>query len=210
MAEEKTDKKLEEKEEEIKEEKTAGAAKEEAKEKAVEEKKEEKTEAKKPSETKKMPKSEAVVNSYNARLSMKISRDVCRFIMKKPISKAVSDLEQVALMKKAVPMRGEIPHRKGKIMSGRFPKKTAEHFITLLKALAANASVNGIDDPVIAEAVANIGNRPFGKFGAVRRKRAHIKIIAKSNSALKSKGSKGKKNSKNKTRTAKKQKTKKE
>ena len=40
----------------------------------------------------------------------------------------------------------------------------------------------GIDynpnEPIIIEAIANIGERPFGRFGRIRRKRTHIKIKA--------------------------------
>jgi ribosomal protein L22 len=139
--------------------------------------KEEKKDSKKETRA---PKSEAVVNSINAHLSAKTSAYVCKFIKNKTIDQAIEDLEMVIAQKKVVPMKGEIPHRKGKgIMSGRYPKNAAEHFIKLLKTLAGNSNVNGLEDPVIVEAFANIGERPFGKFGAVRRKRAHIKIIAK-------------------------------
>ena len=53
---------------------------------------------------------------------------------------AIKDLEKVVNLKKPVPMKGETPHRKGKIMSGRFPKKAAQNFIVLLKSLSSNAS----------------------------------------------------------------------
>jgi len=146
-------------------------------EKKLEKTKEEKKDSKKETRA---PKSEAVVNSINAHLSAKTSAYVCRFIKNKTIDQAISDLEEVIAQKKVVPMKGEIPHRKGKgIMSGRYPKNAAEHFIKLLKTLAGNSNVNGLEEPVIVEAFANIGERPYGKFGAVRRKRAHIKIIAK-------------------------------
>jgi ribosomal protein L22 len=126
------------------------------------------------------PKTEAVVNSFNAHLSAKTSGAVCRFIVGKKIDEAISDLNEVIGKRKAVPMRGEIPHRKGKgMMSGRYPKNAAMHFIKLLKTLSGNASVNGLEEPVITEAIANIGERPYGRFGAVRRKRAHVKIIAR-------------------------------
>lgn len=152
--------------------------------KAEEEKKEEKAVAtpEKKIEAKKQerkPKTEAFVNSYDAHLSTKTSAYVCKFIVGKKIEKAMEDLNEVLQKKKAVPMKGEIPHRKGKIMAGRYPQYASEHFIKLLKTLAANASVNGLEDPVITEAIANLGSRPFGKFGRVRRKRTHIKIIAK-------------------------------
>jgi len=129
----------------------------------------------------KKPKTEAFVNSFNAHLSYKTSGAVCRFIVGKDIDTAIEDLELVARGKKVVPMKGEIPHKHGKgIMAGRYPKYAAEHFIVLLKTLAGNANVNNIEEPIIVEAFANIGERPFGRFGAVRRKRAHIKIIVKS------------------------------
>ena len=74
-------------------------------------------------------------------------------------------------------MKGEIPHRKG-MMSGRYPKKSAEYFIKLLKTLSANANVNGLESPVISKAIANLASRPYSKFGRVRKKRTHIQIVA--------------------------------
>lgn len=129
---------------------------------------------------KKPKKTEAVVNSFNLPISTKNSAAICRFIKNKKIENAIADLEQVLTYKKAIPMKGEIPHRKGKgMMSGRYPKKATEYFIKLLKNLSANANANEFVEPIIMEAVANIGSRPFGKFGRVRKKRTHVRIIAK-------------------------------
>ena len=145
-----------------------------------------KTENKKPVVKERQKKTEAVVNGNSLPLSTKYSAAICKFIKGKKIDNAIIDLEAVAKLKKPVPMSGEIPHRKGKgIMSGRFPQKAAKNFIVLLKSLKANASYNGIENPVIVEAYANIGSRPFGRFGAVRKKRTHVKISARE--ALKSK-----------------------
>lgn len=128
----------------------------------------------------KVKKTEAIVNVKGVPVSTKYSMAICRFIKNKKIEKAIKDLEDVLQFKKAVPMKGEIPHRKGKkIMSGRYPKRATEHFIKLLKSLLANANHNGLENPIITEAVSNIGKRPFGKFGRIRRKRTHIKITAK-------------------------------
>jgi len=139
---------------------------------------EEKIEKKSVQEKKK--KTEAIVMAQNIPISTKHSAAICRFIKNKKIGNAISDLESVLRFKKAVPMRGEIPHRKGKgMMSGRFPKKASENFIRLLKSLRANSNYNGLDDPIIVEAVANLGERPFGRFGSVRKKRTHIKIVAR-------------------------------
>ena len=146
------------------------------------ESKETKVEAKKPvkkEEPKKQKKEEAIVKGVSLPLSTKTTTAVCKFIKGKYIPKAIADLEQVIVKKKAVPMKGEIPHRKGKIMSGRFPKKTSEYFIRLLKDLQANSNANGLDEPVIVEAMANIASQPYGKFGRVRKKRSHVLIKAK-------------------------------
>jgi len=126
----------------------------------------------------KSKKTEAVVNAKDIPISTKHSAAICRFIKGKKIPNAIGDLEQVARLRKAVPMRGEIPHRKGKMMSGRFPEKAAGEFIVLLKSLSANANYHGIEDPIITGAAANIGARPFGRYG-IRRKRTHITLTAK-------------------------------
>jgi hypothetical protein len=48
-----------------------------------------------------------------------------------------------------------------------------------LKGLKGNANVNGLNDPVISEAVANIASRPYGRFGRTRKKRTHLRIVAR-------------------------------
>ena len=144
------------------------------------EKKEEKLKDEKKKTQEKRKKTEAIVMVKNIPISTKHSAAICKFIKNKKIDGAINDLEAVLKFKKVVPMRGEIPHRHGKgMMSGRFPKKASENFIKLLKSLKANSNYNGLEDPIIVEAVANIGERPFGRFGAVRKKRTHIKIVAK-------------------------------
>ena len=141
--------------------------------------KEEKTKEE-PKKTKpKVKKTEAVVNSYNLPISTKKSAAICRFIKGKTIEESQNYLEEVIRGKKAIPMKGEIPHRRGRMMSGGFPKNAARHFIVLLKSLAGNSSVNEIDNPVIVGAVANLASRPYGRFGRWRRKRTHVKLVAR-------------------------------
>ncbi len=125
-------------------------------------------------------KTEAVVNARSLPISTKYSMAICRFIKNKKIGKAIVDLGQVITKKKAVPMKGEIPHKKGRgMMSGRYPKKASEHFIEILKSLQANANANEIENPRIVEAVANLASRPYGRFGRIRKKRTHVKLVAK-------------------------------
>jgi len=156
-------------------------------------------------EEKKMPirknpvqkKDEAVVNGVSVPISTKVSMAICKFIKRKSIDKAISDLEEVAKLKKVIPMVGEIPHKKGKgIMSGRYPIRAVGFFIRMLKDLKANANVNGVEDPIIVEAVPNKAARPFGRMGAIKRKRTHIKIKVTEKGKLKNKFSSGLKKSK--------------
>lgn len=134
---------------------------------------------KKKKEIKKVKKSEVVVNGKSLPISTKYAMAICKFVKNKEIETAIRDLEQVLMFKKAVPMKGEIPHRKGKIMSGRFPKKATENFIVLLKSLMGNANNHELNEPVIAEAIANIAQRPYGRFGRVRKKRTHVTLKAR-------------------------------
>ena len=180
------EKKKTEKKEEIKKRKEKKPVEAVKKEPEKIEKKEKKKEDEKPAEAKKeeikptVKKTEASVSADNLPLSTKQSVAICKFIKKKKISDAIRDLEEVIALKKPVAMKGEIPHRKGKgMMSGRFPKNAAQRFIVLLKSLSANANMNELEEPIIVEAIANIGSRPYGRFGSIRRKRTHIQIKAK-------------------------------
>ena len=143
----------------------------------IEEKKEEKKEIKKP-EIKK--KEEAIARGTSLPISTKDAAAICNLIRKKSLDKAIEDLEEVARLKKPVPMKGEFPHQKGKGISGAsYPKKAAENILQVLKTLKTNASVNGLEEPIIFEAVANIASKPYGRFGRIRRKRTHLKLVAK-------------------------------
>jgi len=146
--------------------------------KKTEIKNEEKTDVKK-TEQKKIKKTEAIVRGLNVPISSKQSFAICKFIKNKEIEKAIFELEEILLHKKALPMKGEIPHRRGKIMSGRYPRNSIKEFIRLLKNLNANAAANQMSNSIISEARANFASRPYGKFGRVRKKRTNVIIIAK-------------------------------
>lgn len=163
--------------------------KEEIKKEEIKETKtvEEKPKTEKKVVVKKVKKDEVVVNSYSVPISTKYSVAICKFIKNKKIEKAIEDLEQVQQLKKPVPMKGEIPHRKGKIMSGRFPKTAAEKFVKILKCLKGNADNHDVEDPIITEAIANQASRPVGRFGRWERKRTHVKIKATARDKIKKK-----------------------
>src|SRR3989304_10559272 len=95
-------------------------------------------------EAKKVKKTEAVVRGLGIPISSKQSFAISKFIKNKEITKAIKELEEILLHKRALPMKGEIPHRKGPIMSGRYPKNAIQAFLKLLKSLGSNAVVNEI------------------------------------------------------------------
>jgi ribosomal protein L22 len=160
-------------------------AKQEAKKESVEEqvkkeidakveegKAEEKKEKK---EEKKITKKEfAIMVGKDLGISKKHSMAICDMIRGKNPEKMIQELELIAKMKKPIIMRGEIPHRKGNIMSGRYPINASRVFIKLLKTLVANSQVNGIDNPVISKAVPNDASRPFKRGGSMRFKRTNV------------------------------------
>jgi large subunit ribosomal protein L22 len=159
-------------------------SKEEAKkiEEKGEVKKEEKTE-----KVKKEKKTEAVINGRRVPVSLKHSGAIGKFIKFKKIEEAISNLEKVMKKKLAVPMKGEIAHRKGKrldgkrMMSGRYPIVASKNFIKLLKTLKGNSIVNGLDleKTIISEVILNKAPNQMHRFGRTRFKRTHITIKAK-------------------------------
>ena len=167
----------------IKEKTEESKVNEETKTEEVKTKDEKKTETTKKHPVKKIKRDYAVVNADNAKVSTKYSVEICRFIKHKRIGDAIRDLEQVAVKRKSVPMRGEYAHRKGpgKLASGagKYPVNATKEFIVLLKSLLGNANANDMNEPYIAEASANKAPSPRGRFGRWERKRSHIKLVAR-------------------------------
>jgi len=144
-------------------------------------KEETKKETKKAPEKPKIEKKDvAIVNGNDLPISTKYSIAICNFIRGNRIEEAVEKLEDVIKMKRAVPMTGEIPHRKGKgISSGRYPITACETFIMLLKSLASNSHVNLMENVYIETAKSNRASRPYRRFGSKRFKRTNVVLIAK-------------------------------
>lgn len=145
-------------------------------------KSEEKKTKKKESKTVvKIPKKdEALAKGRNLHASMKQCMYICRFIKNNSIDDAIKDLEEVIRMKKIVPFRGEIPHRKGKIMSGRYPVNASKLFIPVLKSLKGNVLANqmDLDKSRIYFASASWASRP-PKHSGGRFKRTNIILKAR-------------------------------
>ena len=131
------------------------------------------------SSEKKIRKEEAVAYGLGMRASKKHCAYICKFIKNKNVDKAIYDLGLVAKLKKAVPFKGEIPHRKG-MMSGRYPVNAANLFVKLLKGLRGNILNNSLDldKTRIYFASANWASRPRKSQGR-KAKRANVILKAK-------------------------------
>lgn len=100
-----------------------------------------------------------IARGKDSPISTKHAIAICRFIRNKTADEAISMLQEVVSLKKAVPMTGELPHRKG-MCSGRYPINASRQFIKLLKNLNANASNLGVDSSqLIIHAKANLASR---------------------------------------------------
>lgn len=154
------------------EDKAKSEKKEIKKEEKIEEKKPEKKDSKKQEAPKK---DEAVVYGRNLRISTKHAVAICNMLRGENIDRAVSVLGGVLQKKRAVPMKGEIPHRKGKIMSGRFPQNATREILKLLGQLNANAQVNGLEiEKYVIFCKADKAARPYRRFGRGRFKRTNL------------------------------------
>jgi large subunit ribosomal protein L22 len=189
----------EEKKTEVKEEKKDVEVKTGTKQETKEPKKEEKPEKKdekieekqikeSKKEEKRIKKELAYIYGKDLPLSYKTSGAVCRFIKNKNPSEAIKELEQVIRMKRAIPFRGEVPHRKGLkkgYARGRYPIKTSEYFIKLLKSLISNAKTNLLDTEKIRIVIvkADKASSPIRgtrmAYGRKRFKRSNIYIEVK-------------------------------
>lgn len=90
-------------------------------------------------------KEEAVANGSGIAASKKHCIYIGNFIKGKSIDQAIHELEAVVKLKRAIPYKGEIPHRRGAMMSGRYPVNASKIIINMLKGLKGNAIVNGLD-----------------------------------------------------------------
>ena len=159
------------------EEKKQGENKAEETVKVEKRKEEAKPEAKK-KEKKPVVKKDEAVACGKEKISTKQAMAICKFIKGKTCDEAVKDLEAVVKMKKAIPFKAsvEMPHRKGKMMAGRYPVKASAYFIKLIKTLKANGIVNGIENGKIVFACPN----PAGKIHRRNwRKFKHTSITLK-------------------------------
>jgi len=150
-----------------------------------------KTEASKPEKKKKAApkadevKEKAIANAPALNISPKQSKFICRMIRRKTPDRAIVLLDGVIAERVPVKMTGlEVGHQKGKGISGaRYPKTAAAAIKEVVKQLKANASVNGIEEPIITLAVSNQASAPLKK-GGRRAKRTSLHLEARDKTKL--------------------------
>jgi len=136
-------------------------------------------------EVKLIKKDEAIANAISIHASKKHCMAICDFIKGKKIDDVMKELQEVIKLKRAIPVKGEIPHRRG-MHSGRYPTSASKLFIPLLKGLRGNVIVNqmDLDKTTITYACANWASRPQRR-GGVKAKRAHVLLKARETEAKK-------------------------
>lgn len=129
-------------------------------------------------------KNTARAKGMNLPISFKKSIEVCTAIRQKPLLKAIVMLEDIALIKRALPHKrfnkGGTGHRVG-MGPGRYPVKACNEIIDVLKNAHANAREKGLTEGelVIKYVAANKASQQF-HFGRQRRrkmKRTNIEVV---------------------------------
>ena len=125
------------------------------------------------------------VSGKHLPISFKTSVEILQFIKGKNVDKAITLLGEVAEAKRAVPFlkyKKDVPHRRGKMSVGRFPKKASENIISLLNLIKANAKDKGLDEKslMIIHAAAQSGPNlwHYGRQRRRLRKVCHAEIVA--------------------------------
>ncbi|MEK6863120.1 MAG: 50S ribosomal protein L22 [Nanoarchaeota archaeon] len=123
----------------------------------------------------------AIARALNLPVSTKQCVEICRSLRFKDISYAKKFVEEVSLLKRAVPYKRSvmnIAHKAG-MSSGRYPQKAAKEILRLLKSVEANAQAKGLDvsNLKITKILANRASIPLtgGRHGGAT-KRTHVEV----------------------------------
>lgn len=116
-------------------------------------------------------------------ISTKDTVEVCNLLRGKNTEDSKKILEKVIEGKLPVPYKRynhNVPHKKGKISSGRYPKKVSMHILKLIDVAEANAQNKGLIAPFkIKKMIANKGPKQwhYGRQTRIKMKRTHVEII---------------------------------
>lgn len=126
------------------------------------------------------------VSGRNMPVSHKQCYEVANFIRGKQIDRAIKLLENVIIQKTAVPYRRynrDICHKAGKVGPGRYPRKTSEHIIKLLRNLKGQAQDKGLDTVKVfivhAAMQKGLRLRHYGRKIGTVRKNTNFELVGK-------------------------------
>ena len=117
-------------------------------------------------------------------VSTKHSIEIASFIRGKKVERAKQILQATIEMKRPIPFKrfnGDVGHRRGKMMAGRYPIKASKEILALVKSAESNAQSKGLSTPdlivkhICAQKGSNVGR--FGRQRGRKAKRTHIEII---------------------------------
>jgi large subunit ribosomal protein L22 len=116
-------------------------------------------------------------------ISTKKTVEICNALKGKTVEKAKRYLERVTELKQAVPMKRfkrDTGHKPG-MAAGRYPIKTAEGVLTILKSAESNAQNKGLStkDMVIVHMCAHTASKPwhYGRKSRQKMKRTNLEIV---------------------------------
>ena len=123
----------------------------------------------------------AIARALNLPVSTKQCVEICRSLRFKDISYAKKFVEEVSLLKRAVPYKRSvmnIAHKAG-MSAGRYPQKAKKEILRLLKSVEANAQAKGLDvsNLKITKILANRASIPLtGERHGGATKRTHVEV----------------------------------
>lgn len=125
---------------------------------------------------------EAIARGIGLPISAKMAMEICGFIRGKDLDKMISYLENISKFKTAIPIKKfnwDLTHKPG-YGPARYPIKTAESIIQLLKLAKANAENKGLNSAnlKISFAKADFGPQRWhnGRQGRTKMKNTHVEI----------------------------------
>jgi large subunit ribosomal protein L22 len=125
----------------------------------------------------------AKANGRDLPISTKKSIEICNALKGKTVEKAKQYLERVIMLKQAVPMKRfnrDTGHKAG-IAAGRYPVKTAEDVLMVIKSAESNAQNKGLStkDMVIFHICAHTASKPwhYGRKRRQKMKRTNLEVV---------------------------------
>jgi large subunit ribosomal protein L22 len=134
------------------------------------------------------PEKTARALAHELHISPKHAVEICSELKHKRLESAKTLLEEVAALRRAIPMRRynhDVPHQPG-TGPGRYPKRAATELLKLLKDAESNAEYRGLDTErlVVAHMAARRGRvirgstpRAYGRFSAKNVETVTVEVI---------------------------------